>query len=267
MKTVLNLLLCVVILSFVSCSNSVPKRTFKNVVKKHYKKDSSSKLEKSVQYDGTYYKSKKSSGNIYLIVKDEYEKKEIETNDKDIKDDKKEKEISYDVSLNMVIKYSGWNWHYMNKINFLDNDNIILSIPFNRYDVDDKLNKDSMVVLGGVKEEVFFSVKEEFIELLLQLVNNQNREYELQSEYDERVFSGEFSKSDYSKMFEVITFYYDIKNRRDQEREEVENKKKIEFIDINSKNDSEENFDKSDAIKKLQKLEEEKNREEVGKDI
>lgn len=180
-KTIILMLTLFVI----SCTNN----NYEKLVDENFKKSKIENiLEKNIEKK-TYYKydySKKfKQENIFLFI---------------------EKEDT--VKLYLGINYRGKDWLYMKSIEFLGSENF--EIDFLDYRTFNPIWKDKTTINMGVEEKILFPVDEKYIINLEKMLQNDEVNIILKSDYDERTSKRRLSEKELIRMRKILDLYKTI---------------------------------------------------------
>lgn len=180
-KTIILMLTLFVI----SCTNN----NYEKLVDENFKKSKIENiLEKNIEKK-TYYKydySKKfKQENIFLFI----EKEDIP-------------------KLYLGINYRGKDWLYMKSIEFLGSENF--EIDFLDYRTFNPIWKDKTTINMGVEEKILFPVDEKYIINLEKMLQNDEVNIILKSDYDERTSKRRLSEKELIRMRKILDLYKTI---------------------------------------------------------
>ena len=180
-KTIILMLTLFVI----SCTNN----NYEKLVDEKFKKSKYEDiLEKNIEKK-TYYKydySKKfKQENIFLFI----EKQDIP-------------------KLYLGINYRGKDWLYMKSIEFIGAEDF--EIDFLDYRTFNPIWKDNTTINMGVEEKILFPVDEKYMVNLEKMLQNEEVNIILKSDYDERISERKLSEKELVRMRKILDLYKTI---------------------------------------------------------
>ena len=180
-KTIILMLTLFVI----SCTNN----NYEKLVDEKFKKSKYEDiLEKNIE-EKTYYKydySKKfKQENIFLFI---------------------EKEDT--AKLYLGINYRGKDWLYMKSIEFIGTEDF--EIDFLDYRTFNPIWKDNTTINMGVEEKILFPVDEKYMVNLEKMLQNEEVNIILKSDYDERISKRKLSVKELVRMRKILDLYKTI---------------------------------------------------------
>lgn len=180
-KTIILMLTLFVI----SCTNN----NYEKLVDEKFKKSKYEDiLEKNIEKK-TYYKydySKKfKQENIFLFI----EKEDIP-------------------KLYLGINYRGKDWLYMKSIEFIGAEDF--EIDFLDYRTFNPIWKDNTTINMGVEEKILFPVDEKYMVNLEKMLQNEEVNIILKSDYDERISKRKLSEKELVRMRKILDLYKTI---------------------------------------------------------
>lgn len=180
-KTIILMLTLFVI----SCTNN----NYEKLVDEKFKKSKYEDiLEKNIEKK-TYYKydySKKfKQENIFLFI----EKEDIP-------------------KLYLGINYRGKDWLYMKSIEFIGAEDF--EIDFLDYRTFNPIWKDNTTINMGVEEKILFPVDEKYMVNLEKMIQNEEVNIILKSDYDERISKRKLSEKELVRMRKILDLYKTI---------------------------------------------------------
>ncbi len=180
-KTIILMLTLFVI----SCTNN----NYEKLVDEKFKKSKYEDiLEKNIEKK-TYYKydySKKfKQENIFLFI---------------------EKEDT--AKLYLGINYRGKDWLYMKSIEFIGTEDF--EIDFLDYRTFNPIWKDNTTINMGVEEKILFPVDEKYMVNLEKMLQNEEVNIILKSDYDERISKRKLSEKELVRMRKILDLYKTI---------------------------------------------------------
>lgn len=180
-KTIILMLTLFVI----SCTNN----NYEKLVDEKFKKSKYEDiLEKNIEKK-TYYKydySKKfKQENIFLFI---------------------EKEDT--AKLYLGINYRGKDWLYMKSIEFIGTEDF--EIDFLDYRTFNPIWKDNTTINMGVEEKILFPVDEKYMVNLEKMLQNEEVNIILKSDYDERISERKLSEKELVRMRKILDLYKTI---------------------------------------------------------
>lgn len=180
-KTIILMLTLFVI----SCTNN----NYEKLVDEKFKKSKYENiLEKNVEKK-TYYKydsSKKfKQDNVFLFI----EKEDIP-------------------KLYLGINYRGKDWLYMKSIEFIGAEDF--EIDFLDYRTFNPIWKDNTTINMGVEEKILFPVDEKYMVNLEKMLQNEEMNIILKSDYDERTSKRKLSEKELIRMRKILDLYKTI---------------------------------------------------------
>lgn len=180
-KTIILMLTLFVI----SCTNN----NYEKLVDEKFKKSKYEDiLEKNIEKK-TYYKydySKKfKQENIFLFI----EKEDIP-------------------KLYLGINYKGKDWLYMKSIEFIGAEDF--EIDFLDYRTFNPIWKDNTTINMGVEEKILFPVDEKYMVNLEKMLQNEEVNIILKSDYDERISKRKLSEKELVRMRKILDLYKTI---------------------------------------------------------
>ncbi len=180
-KTIILMLTLFVI----SCTNN----NYEKLVDEKFKKSKYEDiLEKNIE-EKTYYKydySKKfKQENIFLFI---------------------EKEDT--AKLYLGINYRGKDWLYMKSIEFIGAEDF--EIDFLDYRTFNPIWKDNTTINMGVEEKILFPVDEKYMVNLEKMLQNEEVNIILKSDYDERISKRKLSEKELVRMRKILDLYKTI---------------------------------------------------------
>lgn len=180
-------------LFLISCSSN----SYDKMVKKDFKKSEYKRILEKKEGEKTYYKydfSKKFSKEtlFFLIEKSEESK------------------------IYLGVNYEGKDWLYMKSIVFEGVENF--EIDFLNHKTFNPIWKDKTNIKMGVEEKILFSLTQEQIEKLEEILKENKVYITLKSEYTEKTDNRQLSQKEVMRMNEILALYKTI--QQENERKE-----------------------------------------------
>ena len=180
-KTIILMLTLFVI----SCTNN----NYEKLVDEKFKKSKYEDiLEKNIEKKTNYkydYSKKFKQENIFLFI----EKEDIP-------------------KLYLGINYRGKDWLYMKSIEFIGAEDF--EIDFLDYRTFNPIWKDNTTINMGVEEKILFPVDEKYMVNLEKMLQNEEVNIILKSDYDERISERKLSEKELVRMRKILDLYKTI---------------------------------------------------------
>jgi len=186
MKTLKNLLLLLVILTFTSCSKNLYVKNIEN----GYKKSQDDKTIYIQDSDTVTFTKKKIKYEVYdnqhfLVIKED--------------------KITHEKTLYLALKYRGDEWIYMNALDFISNNTY--HIDFMNRKMSTAFWRDKSNLVDSVEEYIAFALKPEEILELKNALNSDHVEIKYYSEVDDRTATSTLTDEEIKNMKTILELY------------------------------------------------------------